>query len=169
MPESSSAAARAEDTGCKRGEDSGALSTRSCQQNSVTCLLTVGDARKKADSVPSWSLKPWQTGPRGGKRADPATPTAPHSPAQLPAVSNGLLHQLLVGWHLCCGQDQGRVGGGILGLVLVDGWEANVGSRGQWRARFTQKPEMTPEALNTGTEPSRARPHFMQEGWPRGS
>lgn len=29
------------------------------------------------------------------------------------------------------------------------------GKQGSVETRFTQKPEMTPEALNTGTEPSR--------------
>lgn len=45
----------------------------------------------------------------------------PYSPAQLLAVGDGFLHQLLVGGHLRGSQDQGGVGGGILWLVLVDG------------------------------------------------
>jgi hypothetical protein len=45
----------------------------------------------------------------------------PYSPTQLLAVGNGLLYQLLVGRHLGCSQDQGWVGGGILGLVFIDG------------------------------------------------
>ncbi len=37
------------------------------------------------------------------------------------AVFNGLIQQLLVSWHLGSSQDERRVSGGILGLVLVDG------------------------------------------------
>jgi hypothetical protein len=39
------------------------------------------------------------------------------------AVRDGIVNQLLVVGLLGRGQDEGRVGGGILGLVLVDGGE----------------------------------------------
>lgn len=42
-------------------------------------------------------------------------------PAVGNAVFNGLIQQVLVGRHLSSSQDEGRVSGGILRLVLFDG------------------------------------------------
>lgn len=42
-------------------------------------------------------------------------------PAFGDAVFDGLVHQRLVGRHLGGGEDERRVGGGILRLVLLDG------------------------------------------------
>lgn len=45
----------------------------------------------------------------------------PILPALGDAVFDGLVDQMLVGGHLGSSQDEGRVGGGILGLVLFNG------------------------------------------------
>lgn len=59
--------------------------------------------------------------PKTGLRAAGQSRVTGHSPALLLAICNGCLHQLLVDRHLRCSQDQGWVGGGILGLVLFNG------------------------------------------------
>lgn len=84
MPGSSCTAARAEDTDYSGGRTR-VPSTRSCHQNSVNCLLPMGDARKKADSVPSRSLKHWRTG-LGREASRPGQHPRPHThpPSFLP-------------------------------------------------------------------------------------
>ncbi|TNN58828.1 hypothetical protein EYF80_030977 [Liparis tanakae] len=43
------------------------------------------------------------------------------------AVLDGLVHQVLVGRHLGGGEDERRVGGGVLRLVLLDGCSTGTG------------------------------------------
>lgn len=108
-------------------------------QDSLNCTLTYSghsslpvsntskiDKNKQEKSFPSQSVRFSLGGDEGRARPHPLPPCRHvgcrgRSPAQPLAIGDGLPHQLLVGWHLCGRQDQGRVGGGILGLELLDG------------------------------------------------
>lgn len=43
-------------------------------------------------------------------------------PTKFPPICNSIFHQLLVGWHLSCSKYQGRVGGSIQRLILLNSY-----------------------------------------------